>query len=219
MQGLMGKKLGMTQVFDKSGRLVPVTVIEAGPCVVVQRRTAARDGYEAVQLGFLEGKESRAGKAALGHFKKAGVTPKRCLREFALDAGEELKAGDAVGVSIFEGATHVDVGGVTKGQGFQGVVRRHGMAGGPMTHGHTSHRRIGAIGQRARPGNIAKGHRMPGHMGHVRVTQQNLRIVEVRSAENLMLVEGAVPGPTGAVLTVLKALKKRPRGVRSGGKK
>jgi large subunit ribosomal protein L3 len=218
MQGLIGRKLGMTQIFDKNGRLVPVTVLEAGPCVVVQRRTAARDGYEAVQLGFQDRKESRVSKPVAGHFKKAGVAIKRILHEFALEAGDELKAGDTVGVALFEGSTHVDVTGVTKGQGFQGVVKRHRMAGGPAAHGHTSHRRIGAIGQRATPGNIAKGHRMPGHMGNVKVTQQNLRIAELRSGENLLLVEGAVPGPVGAILTVRKAVKKPARAAQAGGK-
>ena len=208
MQGLIGKKLGMTQVFDGKGHRVGVTLIQAGPCLVVQLKTKAKEGYEAAQLGFLDQKESRLGKAAATRFKKVGGTPKRHLREFKLDAAEEVKAGDTVTVKLFEGATHVDVTGVNKGKGFQGVVRRHHMAGGPAAHGSMSHRRIGAIGQRATPGNVAKGHRMPGHMGNVTVTTQNLRIVEIKGEQNVLLVEGAVPGPVGAIVSVRKALKK-----------
>lgn len=208
MQGLIGKKLGMTQVFDSQGHRVSVTIIQAGPCVVVQRKTKAKDGYEAVQLGFLEQKESRVGKAALGRFKKVAASPRRYLREFGLDIGEEAKEGDTVSLQVFEGATHVDVAGINKGKGFQGVVRRHQMSGGPAAHGHTSHRRIGAIGQREKPGNVAKGHRMPGHMGNVMTTVQNLKIVELKGEQNVMLVHGAIPGPVGAIVSVRKALKK-----------
>ena len=208
MQGLIGKKLGMTQVFDSQGHRVAVTMIQVGPCVVVQRKTKAKDGYEAVQLGFLDQKESRVGKAALNRFKKIGSTPRRHLREFRLDSGEEIKEGDTVALTIFEGVSHVDVSGVNKGKGFQGVVRRHHMRGGPAAHGHTSHRRIGAIGQREKPGNVAKGHRMPGHMGNINMTMQNLKIVELKGDQNVMLVCGAVPGPVGAIISVRKALKK-----------
>lgn len=208
MQGLIGRKLGMTQVFDDNGHRVAVTVIEAGPCVVVQRKTRATDGYEAVQLGFLPEKESRATKAALGRFKKAGADPRKVLREFRVDEGDELKAGDTVDTSVFEGVTHVDVVGRTKGRGFQGVVKRHRMAGGRMTHGGHSRRRIGAIGECSFPARVAKGKRMPGHMGNVRVTQQNLKVVGLRNEDNLILVQGAVPGPTGGILFLSKALKK-----------
>jgi len=213
MQGLIGKKLGMTQVFDDKGHRVDVTMIQAGPCVVVQRKTQAKDGYDAAQLGFLEQKESRMGKAALNRFKKAGTAPRRYLREFDLDDGEEVKAGDAVTVKVLEGASHVDVAGVTKGKGFQGVVRRHQMRGGPAAHGHTSHRRIGAIGQRETPGRVAKGHRMPGHMGYVNITVQNLKIVLVKDEQNLLMVNGAVPGPVGAIVRVTRALKKNTKKV------
>ncbi|MBA4389126.1 MAG: 50S ribosomal protein L3 [Verrucomicrobia bacterium] len=209
MQGLIGKKLGMTQIFDAKGRRIAVTVIEAGPCVVVQRKTREKDGYEAVQLGFGDRKERLVNKAALARFKKINVSPKRHLKEFAIDAGEEVKEGDVVTGAIFVGVSHVDIAGVTKGKGFQGVVRRHRMAGGPITHGGHSKRRIGAIGQRARPGNVAKDHHMPGHMGHVNVTAQNLELVEVREEGKLILVRGAIPGPTGAVVFVMKALKKK----------
>lgn len=208
MQGLIGTKLGMTQVYDERGHHVPVTVIQVGPCVVVQRKTLQRDGYDAVQLGFGSQKESRLAKAAAGRFKKAQVSPARVLREFPVAADAALKAGETVTAALFEGVSHVDVSGVTKGQGFQGVVRRHRMGGGPQTHGHMSHRRIGAIGQRTWPARIMKNKRMPGHMGNVHVTTQNLRVVQVRAADHVILVEGAVPGPTGAFVIVKKALKK-----------
>lgn len=208
MQGLIGRKVGMTRVFDEKGTQVSVTIIQAGPCVVVQRKTAAADGYEAVQLGFGEQKEARLARAQQGCFKKAGVPAKRVLREVLLKQGEDAKVGDTLTVSLFEDATHVDVSGVTKGRGFQGVVRRHGMAGGPKGHGSMMHRRTGAIGNRTWPGRVFKNRRMPGQMGNVHVTVQNLRIVELRSDEGLLLVEGAVPGARGAVLLVRKAVKK-----------
>ncbi len=208
MNGLIGKKLGMTQVYDEAGRCVPVTVIAAGPCVVVQRKSSARDGYDAVQLGYAAQKESRATKAALGRFKKAGVPAQRVLREVRVAAEADVKEGAEVTAAIFEGVSHVDVSGVTKGQGYQGVVKRHRMGGGPQSHGHMSHRRIGAIGQRTWPARIMKNKRMPGHMGNLNVTTQNLRVVQVRPADNVILVEGAVPGPTGGLLLVNKSVKK-----------
>jgi large subunit ribosomal protein L3 len=208
MNGLIGKKLGMTQVYDDAGRHVPVTVIAAGPCVVVQRKTAARDGYDAVQLGFGPQKESRVTKASLGRFKKAGVPAQGVVREVRVAADAELKEGAEVTAAIFEGVSHVDISGVTKGQGYQGVVKRHRMGGGPQSHGHMSHRRIGAIGQRTWPARIMKNKRMPGHMGNLNVTTQNLRVVQVRPQDNVILVEGAVPGPTGGLLLVKKSLKK-----------
>jgi large subunit ribosomal protein L3 len=208
MQGLIGKKLGMTQVYDQNGQHVPVTVIEVGPCVVLQRKINARDGYEAVQLGFIDQKEHRVTKPLLGHFKKAGVAPKRIVREFRVDAAHAAKEGDTITSEIFDGATFVDVVGVSKGQGFQGVVKRHRMGGGPAAHGHTSHRRPGSIGMRTKPGRIFKNKRMPGHMGNVRVTVQNLKVVQVRKDDNAILVQGAVPGPTGSIVVVSKAIKK-----------
>ncbi len=208
MQGLIGKKVGMTQVFDAQGCRVAVTVIEAGPCVVVQKKTAEKDGYDAVQLGFGACKEKNVGKAAMSRFKKAGSTPRMWLREFSLDKGEEVKEGDAVTAAIFEGISHVDVTGTTKGRGFQGVMRRHLMRGGPMTHGGHSKRRIGSNGQNAFPARVLKGKRMPGHLGNVRVTQQNLKVVQLRAIENLILINGAIPGANGSVVVVNKALKK-----------
>lgn len=208
MKGLIGKKIGMTQVFDAQGYQVPVTVLQVGPCSVVQRKTLERDGYEAVQLGFEPQKEFRLTKPLLGHLKKAGVAPCRVLREVELEPGDDPKVGDTVTVALFKGVSHVDVTGITKGRGFQGVVKRHNMGGGPSSHGSMAHRRPGAIGNRARPGRIFKNKRMPGHMGHVRVTCQNLQVVEVREDENLLLVKGAVPGPNGSIVIVRKALKK-----------
>jgi len=208
MQGLLGRKVGMTQVYDANGRHVPVTVIALGPCVVLQRKVAARDGYEAVQLGFAEQKAQRMNKPQLGHFKKAGATPKRVVREFRVGADEAAKEGDTLTAELFDGVTYVDVSGVTKGRGFQGVVKRHRMAGGPAAHGHTSHRRPGSIGMRTQPGRIFKNKRMPGHMGHVSITVQNLKVIQVRKDDHAILVEGAVPGPTGAIVVVKKAVKK-----------
>lgn len=208
MQGLLGKKIGMTRVFDAKGQQIPVTLIQLGPCVVLQRKTTVTDGYESVQCGFEDCREKRAGKALNGHFKKAGCAPKRYVQEFALDAGEDPKVGDKLTVSMFDGIEYVDISGVTKGQGFQGVMKRHGMAGGPASHGHTSKRRIGAIGARAKPGLIHKNKRMPGHMGHKNVTAQNLQVVKLMPEENLMLVHGAIMGPAGGLVTVRKSVKK-----------
>ncbi|MCE9614132.1 MAG: 50S ribosomal protein L3 [Lentisphaerae bacterium] len=208
MDGLIGKKLGQTQIYDDKGRRVCVTVLEAGPCVVTQCKTADKDGYVAAQIGFGDQKESRLSKAELGHLRKATTATKRVLREVALDAGEDVKAGDTVTAAIFEKVTHVDVSGFSKGQGFQGVMRRHDMAGGPASHGSTSKRRIGAIGMRTWPSRVLKGHRMPGHMGNVHVTTQNLAVVRVDVEKNLLLVNGAVPGPIGSTVLICKALKK-----------
>lgn len=208
MRTLIAKKIGMTQVNDEKGRQVPVTVVQAGPCVVVQRKTTANDGYEAVQLGFLEQKEQRLSKAAAGHFKKNGVKPAKVLKEVRLDEDEDVQSGAVIDVSMFKDASHVDVIGVTKGQGFQGVVKRHKMGGGPASHGHMSHRRIGAIGQRTWPARIMKLKRMPGRMGRTSITIQNLRVIQVRQDDNVIIVEGSIPGPTGATVLVRKAVKK-----------
>ena len=209
MEGLIGKKIGMTQIWDKDGVRVSVTVIEAGPCPVVQVKTAGVDGYEAVQLGWAPQKASRLSKAEVAHCAKAGLeTPVRVLREFKADAGEAVKAGDVFDVSMFSDTGHVDVIGTGKGRGFQGVVKRHGFAGGPMTHGGHVKRRPGSIGMRQDPGLVEKGHPMHGHMGARRVTTQNLAVVQVRPEQNLILVRGAVPGPNGGMVIVRKAIKK-----------
>ncbi len=208
MEGMIGKKIGMTQVFDDQGRRISVTVIEAGPCPVVQVKTPDTDGYRAAQLGFDEQKPSRLSKAQVKHFEKAGVKPCKVTKEFALDEGEEVKAGDAVTVSIFDGVKYVDVSGITKGRGFAGVVRRYGMRGGPKTHGGHSKRRIGSIGARDLPGWVEKGKRMPGHMGAVNRKARNLAVVQVRGEDNLLLVAGSIPGPKNGVVFIRKALKK-----------
>lgn len=208
MKGLMGIKIGMTQVQNSNGDVVPVTVLEAGPCVVIQKKTADKDGYEAVQLGFVETRESLKSKAANGHFKKAGVTPKKHVSEFDAEGGDEA-VGSQVTVSIFNETSFVDVSAVTKGKGFQGVVRRYGMRGGPMTHGGHSKRRIGSIGANSYPARVYKGKKMPGHMGATNVTVRGLEVVSVREEESLLLVKGAVPGPNGALVTICKSSKRK----------
>lgn len=208
MNGLIGKKIGMTQVYDASGTHVPVTVISVGPCVVVQRKTKVGDGYDAVQLGLGEQKESRLSKAELGHVKKAGAKAQRELREIRVAEDSALKAGDVVTASVFKDIKYVDISGITKGRGFQGVMKRHNMQGGPDAHGSGFHRKIGSIGMREHPGRILKGKRMPGQMGAVACTTQNLRVVAVREEDNCILVEGAVPGPNGRTVVVNKSIKK-----------
>ena len=209
MKSLIGKKLGMTQIFDDEGRRVPVTVIEAGPCSVVQRKTVESDGYEAVQLGFEEQKEQRVSKPLLGHFKKAGVAPTRLLCEVYVSADDKTKAGDTFNASVFEEINFVDVVGITKGKGFQGVVKRHGFSGGRASHGSHMHRRPGSIGMCETPARVFKGKKMAGQMGNVSITVQNLKVVQIRAEENLVLVKGAVPGANGSTLILREALKKK----------
>lgn len=199
----------MTQIWDADGVRVPVTVIEAGPCPVVQVKTTEKDGYEAVQLGWGPQKASRLSKAEVAHCAKAGLeTPVRVLREFKADAGEEVKAGDVYTVSVFENIGYVDVIGTSKGHGFQGVMKRWNFQGGPMTHGSHTKRRPGSIGMRQDPGSVEKGHPMPCHMGARRVTTQNLKVVQVRPEQNIILVKGAIPGPNGGMVIVRKSIKK-----------
>jgi len=209
MQGLIGKKIGMTQIWDKDGVQVPVTVIEAGPCPVVQVKTVEKDGYEAVQLGWGPQKAGRLTKAQVGHTKKAGVDPLRALREFKADEGETVEAGKVYTVEIFKDAEFVDVVATSVGKGFMGVMRRHGFAGGPKTHGGHVKRRPGSIGMRQTPGATEKGHPMGGDTGARRTTIQNLKIESVRPEQNLLLVRGSVPGANGSMLIVRKALKKK----------
>jgi len=217
MQGLIGKKIGMTQMWDKDGVRVPVTVIEAGPCPVVQVKTQENDGYAAVQLGWRPQKASRLSKAEVGHCKKAGLeTPYRILHEFKMDEGENVKAGDMLTIANFEGVKFVDIVGITKGRGLQGVIKRWGFRGGPMTHGGHSKRRPGSIGMRQDPGSVRKGHPMAGHMGNVRRTVQNLAVVGIRHADNAILVKGSVHGANDGIVYVNKSIKKvlRPRTVK-----
>lgn len=198
----------MTRVYDDAGRQVPVTVVQVGPCVVVQQKVPAKDGYAAAQLGFEEQKESRLAKSVKGHFAKQKVPVRRVLREVPLDEGEEVKPGDQVTAAMFEGVAYVDVIGTTKGRGFQGVVRRFRMAGGPAAHGSGTHRRPGSVGNREWPGRLFRNKKLPGHMGNERVTTQNLRVVKVLSEDHALLLEGAVPGPNGRIVMVRKVIKK-----------
>ena len=193
----------MTQVLGEDGLAVSVTVIEVGPCVVVQRKTVARDGYEAVQLGLVEFvKEKRVGKPLLGHFKKAGVPPVRFLREVSLSGDDDVKQGDRIQADIFKSSDRVHVTGTSKGRGFAGVIKRHGFSGGQGSHGSMFHRAPGSIGQSAYPSRVLKGTRMPGHMGAARVTTRGLRVHRVDDEKNLILVRGAVPGPNGGYVVV-----------------
>ena len=209
---LVGKKLGMTQVYDAQNVLVPVTVVEAGPCPVVQVKTTEIDGYNAVQLGFSQKKAKNSPKAEQAHAKKAGLdeTP-RILSEVRLEAASDLKVGDVITVSAFTEGQMVDVIGVTKGKGFQGVVKRFRVAGGPASHGSMFHRRIGSIGMRQTPGRAWKNQAMPGHMGSERRTVQNLRIVKVLPEKNILLVKGAIPGANGDDVIVRTAKKGQPK--------
>ncbi len=208
MNGLIGKKVGMTQVFDDQGHRSIVTAIEVGPCVVTQVKSQEKDGYDAVQLGYGPQKKQRLTKPALGHLEKAGVEPVRVLREFRPDEGEELKPGDTLTASVFQDVSHVDVSGISKGRGFQGVVKRYNFSGGRATHGSGTHRGPGSIGMKVSPARVFKGKKMPGHMGNDPVTVQNLRVVQVREEDNVVLVEGAGPGPAGGLVMVRKAIKK-----------
>ena len=209
---LIGKKLGMTQVYDAQNVLVPVTVVEAGPCSVVQVKTVETDGYDAVQLGFSQSKDKNASKAELNHAKKSGLSgAPRVLSEVRLTAKSALKAGDVITVESFKEGQYVDVIGITKGKGFQGVVRRFRVAGGPASHGSMFHRRIGSIGMRQTPGRSWKNQAMPGHMGNERRTMQNLRVVKVLPEKNLLLVKGAIPGANGDDVIVRTAIKGQPK--------
>ncbi len=206
VEGLIGRKIGMTQLFEEDGKVTTVTVIEAGPCVVVQRKTADKDGYESAQLGLVDpAAAKRANKPQKGHHEKAGVPPTRLRREFALIGDDEVKAGDAVSVKIFEGVSNVDIVGTSKGRGFQGVIKRHGFKGGRATHGSMFHRSPGSIGQSASPSKVMKGMRGPGQMGNKRSTCKNLTIVRIDEEKNLLLVRGSVPGARGTALMIRRS--------------
>lgn len=204
---LIGKKIGMTQVYDGENNLVPVTVVQAGPCPVTQVKTAAKDGYHAVQIGFGPQKEHRLSQPEIGHLRKAGVEPLSHLSEIRLEGESAHKVGDVLTVETFAPGQMVDVIGTVKGRGFQGVMKRHNMAGQPATHGHMMHRRVGSIGMRQTPGHVFKGKRMPGHMGNVRRTSQNLRVVQVLAEKNLLLIKGSLPGANGEIVLVRQAKK------------
>ena len=204
VQGIIGKKIGMTQVYAEDGRAIPVTVIQAGPCVVVQLKSKEKDGYASVQLGLVEDRKvKRVSKAMKGHFDKAKLPPCRVLREFTSD-GEELKIGDKVSVELFAPGDVVDVVGVSKGKGFQGVVKRHHFRGGGATHGSMFHRAPGGIGASAFPSRVLKGLRAAGHMGAERVTAKNLTVVRVDAGKNVLVVKGSVPGAGGGYVVIRK---------------
>jgi large subunit ribosomal protein L3 len=207
INGLIGRKLGMTQIFISEGELIPVTVVEVKPSVVVQVKTGEKDGYEAVQLGYGATKESRVSKALQGHFRRAGKGACRKLAEVRTDL-TDVSAGQVVGADIFRVGEFVDVTGTTKGKGFAGVVKRHGFRGGRATHGSMFHRAPGSIGASAEPSRVFKGQRLPGHMGNARHTVQNLKVVAVRPERNLLLLMGAVPGGKNGYLLIRQAKKK-----------
>ena len=210
--GLLAKKLGHTRVYNASGVSVPVTIVLAGPNRVIQVNTqAGKDGYNSVQLGFDDQKEQRLSKALLGHIKKHNAVAVKRIKEFR-NFSKEVKAGDVIGADLFAVGDFVDAIGTTKGRGFEGVMKRHHFAGGPSTHGHKGwHRRAGAIGERLFPGTVLRGMRMPGHMGQVTRTTQNLEVIQVREADNLILIKGAIPGSEGDYI-VIRESKKRPKG-------
>ena len=210
-KAILGKKLGMTQKFLPDGRLVPVTVILAGPCTVVQKKTIEKDGYESIQVGFDAMNEKRAQKLVnkpdAGHFKKAGISPVRHLREFRLENAAEYQVGQTIGVSVFEAGDKIDVTGTSKGHGFTGVIYRWNQTRGPMAHGSKYHRGVGSMGANSSPSRVFKNKHMSGHYGVERVTVQNLEVVEVDAERNLLLVKGAVPGPVNSLLFVRNTCK------------
>ena len=207
MKAIIGKKIGMTQIFDESGKVIPVTAIEAGPCVIAQVKTVETDGYNAIQLGFGEVKESKVNKPEKGHFAKASIKPTKHLREFRVNEVENYKVGDEVKVDTFVVGDKLDVQGTSKGKGFQGVIKRHGQSRGPMGHGSMYHRRPGSMGPTSTPGRVFKGKKLPGHMGVQTITIQNLDVVRVDTDKNVILVKGSVPGVKGAILKIKTSVK------------
>ena len=218
--GILGQKVGMTRVYDDAGTITPVTVILAEPNAILQVKTPETDGYSAIQVGVFDQKESRVSKPELGHFKKSGATPKRFVREFTTTASDEVKVGEAINVTRFKAGELVDVIGISKGKGFQGPMKKHNFHGQGAAHGSKTHRRNGSIGCRSTPGRIYKNHGMAGHMGDERVTVQNLRVIQVREADHVLLISGAVPGPSGSYVVVRTAIKgqPKPKGAANAGK-
>ena len=206
-KALIGRKIGMTQIFDERGAVIPVTAIEVGPCTVTQIKTVEQDGYQAVQLGFGEVKESKLTKPELGKFSKGKLTPKKYLREVRLDSIEGINVGDELKADVFAAGDKVDVQGTSKGKGFQGVIKRWGQSRGPMGHGSMYHRRPGSMGSTSTPGRVLPGKRLPGHTGVDTVTVQNLEVVKVDLDKNIILVKGSVPGAKGSILKVKSSVK------------
>ena len=204
-KAILAKKVGMTQIFNEAGELVPVTVLQAGPCVVTQVKTTENDGYEAVQVGFEDIREKLVNKPAKGMFDKAGVSYKRYVREFKLEGEYSVK--DEIKVDVFEAGDKIDATAIAKGKGFQGAIKRHGQSRGPMAHGSKYHRHAGSNGSCSTPSRVFKGKKMPGHMGGKKVTTQNLEVVRVDAEKNLLLVKGAVPGPKKSLVTIKESVK------------
>ena len=209
MKSIIGKKVGMTQIFDDQGKVIPVTVIEAGPCTVVQVKTVESDGYNAIQLGYGEVKEHKLTKPEKGHYTKVKLTPKKHLREFRVDSLENVNVGDEIKVDTFAVGDKLDIQGISKGKGFQGVIKRHGQSRGPMGHGSMYHRRPGSMGPTSTPGRVFKGKNLPGHMGRETITIQNLEVVKVDFDKNAILVKGSVPGAKGAILKLKSSVKSK----------
>ena len=207
IQGIIGKKIGMTQLFDEESVMVVATLIEAGPCYVVSKKTAERDGYEAVQIGFGENKPQRYNKAMTGHFKKSKVPPMKILKEFRVEKTEDYKPGDEIKADIFNTGDVLDVTGVSKGKGFSGTMKRYGFSGGPNSHGGMAHRSPGSIGQASYPGRVFKGIKMSGRMGGENVTVQGVKVVSVDPEKNLLVVKGSIPGPNGGTLLLKRTTK------------
>ena len=206
-KAILATKVGMTQIFDENGTLVPVTVLQAGPCVVTQVKTVENDGYSAVQVGFVDKREKLVNKPVKGHFDKAGVSYKRFVREFRLEDAENYNVKDEIKVDVFEAGDKVDATAISKGKGFQGAIKRHGQSRGPMAHGSKFHRHAGSNGSATSPGKVFKGKKMPGRMGGVKVTIQNLEVVRVDADNNLLLIKGAVPGSKKCLVTVKNSVK------------
>ncbi len=206
-KAILATKVGMTQIFSTDGELIPVTVLQAGPCEVTQVKTEENDGYKAVQVGFVDKREKLVNKPLRGHFDKAGVSYKRFVREFRFDNAEEYSVKDEIKADIFEEGDKVDATAVSKGKGFQGAIKRHGQSRGPMAHGSKYHRHAGSNGACSDPSKVFKGKKMAGHMGHRQVTVQNLEIVKIDAGQNLILVKGAVPGPKKSLVTIKETVK------------
>lgn len=205
---MLGKKVGMTQVFDEAGLSIPVTVIEAGPCTVVQKKTMENDGYSAVKVGYSNVEEKKLNKPQNGLFSKTKIAPKKFLKEFRAEGSDKFEVGQEIKVSdMFEAGDHIDVSGVSKGKGFQGTIKRYGQKGGAETHGSMYHRRVGSMGANTSPARVFKGKKLPGHMGSENVTVQNLDVVRVDAERNLLLVKGAVPGPKGGLIVIKNTVK------------
>lgn len=204
---IMAKKIGMTQIFAEDGKLIPVTVLEAGPCSVVQVKTVENDGYSAIQVGFQDTREKLVNKPVKGHFAKAGVSVKRIVKEFRLENAEEFEVGQEIKADTFGVGDSVDVTGTSKGKGFQGAIKRHGQSRGPMAHGSKYHRAAGSMGGASFPGKVFKGKKLPGHMGAKKITVQNLEVVRVDADKNLLLIKGSIPGPKKSIVVIKNSVK------------